>query len=87
MADRGTDFTWKNGARLAADIGELRGQVEQICSVLDRINGRLDEIQRDIASIYARLGMIWGKVAVWGAIGGIIVAAIIQTVMAFVVNR
>ena len=81
------EFTWRNGAKLTEEMGELRGRVDELCSAVRFLQRGQAEIRESLADIKAHLGALRGKMAVWGALGGIIAGALVQIVIAAVVGR
>ena len=71
--------SWRNGINRL--IGELAGQLKTLTQMQESMHQDIQVMRKDIGDIKEKLGMVRGKMAVWGALGGAAVSLIAQLIL------
>jgi len=61
-----------------------RGRIDELCKRIDVLREEVSSIHEEISEIKYLSGFLKGKTALWGALGGAIVAALVQIALAVV---
>jgi len=72
---------WRNG--INQQVGELSGQLKAIVRSLEQIHENIQSLRQEVHAMAGQIGVLRGKVAVWGMLGGALVSIAAQLLVHF----